>query len=95
MTVHNESGFAAGARIIAGDDGTDYDNIAMALHWATALLVVVQFLLAEIWDYFARPTDHATGCCAPRGGPFFSSNDCAKASSLASGSSRSMCSPNG
>ena len=38
---------------------------------------------------------HATGCCAPRGGPFFSSNDCAKASSLASGSSRSMCSPNG
>ena len=37
----------------------------------------------------------ATGDCAPRGGPLTSSNDCAKARSLASGSSRSMCSPNG
>ena len=59
MTVHNESGFAAGTRIIAGDDGTDYDNIAVALHWATALLVIVQFLLAEIWDYFSRPTQES------------------------------------
>src|SRR5262249_37194541 len=39
--------------------------------------------------------DHATGCWAPRGGPLTSSNDCAKARSLASGSSRSMCSPSG
>src|SRR5207244_8116339 len=36
-----------------------------------------------------------TGCCAPRGGPFFSSNDCDKASSSASGLSRSMVSPSG
>lgn len=56
MNVPNESGFATGTRIIAGDDGTNYDNVAIVLHWATALLVVVQFALAETWDYFARPT---------------------------------------
>src|SRR5262249_19005358 len=33
--------------------------------------------------------------CCPRGGPFFSSNDCASASSSASGLSRSMVSPSG
>lgn len=56
MNVSNESGFAAGTRIIAANDGTNYDNVAMTLHWATALLVLVQFLLAEAWDYFTRPT---------------------------------------
>ena len=40
------------------DDGTGYDSVAIALHWTTALLVVVNFALAEIWDLFAKPTAH-------------------------------------
>jgi cytochrome b561 len=52
----NEKGFAAATRIVAADDGTNYDNVAVALHWTTALLVVVQFAFAETWDYFAKPT---------------------------------------
>jgi cytochrome b561 len=51
-----ESAFGAATRIVAADDGTNYDNVAVALHWTTALLVVVQFALAESWDYFAKPT---------------------------------------
>jgi cytochrome b561 len=43
-------------RIAAGDDKTNYDNIAIALHWLTALLVIVQFALAETWDWFGRET---------------------------------------
>src|SRR5206468_11062684 len=43
-------------RIAAGDDKTDYDNIAITLHWLTALLVIVQFALAETWDWFGRHT---------------------------------------
>jgi cytochrome b561 len=51
-----ESSFAAATRIAAGDDGTTYDGVAIALHWATAALVAAQFALAETWDWFARPT---------------------------------------
>ena len=54
-----ESAFGAATRIVAGDDGTNYDNVAVALHWTTALLVVVQFALAETWDYFAKPTQES------------------------------------
>ena len=43
-------------RIAAGDDGTNYDNVAIALHWLTALLVVANFALAQTWDWFAKPT---------------------------------------
>ena len=43
-------------RIVAGDDGTNYDNVAIALHWATAVLVVANFALAQTWDWFAKPT---------------------------------------
>jgi cytochrome b561 len=43
-------------RIAAGDDGTNYDDVAVGLHWATAILVVVQFLLGVTWDYFPKPT---------------------------------------
>jgi cytochrome b561 len=56
MNVRDENAFASATRIVAGDDGTNYDNVAVALHWATALLVVVQFAFAETWDWFARPT---------------------------------------
>ena len=48
--------FDTATRIAAGDDGTNYDNVAIALHWATAVLVVIQFVLAITWDYFSRGT---------------------------------------
>jgi cytochrome b561 len=44
--------FDTATRIAAGDDKTNYDDVAVALHWATAILVVVQFLLGVTWDYF-------------------------------------------
>jgi cytochrome b561 len=48
--------FATATLIAAGDDGTTYDGVAIALHWATAFLVVANFLLAQTWDWFAKPT---------------------------------------
>ena len=56
MSVSNESGFATATRIAAADDGTNYDTIAVALHWLTALLVIVQFVSAITWDYFSHAT---------------------------------------
>jgi len=56
MSVSNESGFATATRIAAADDGTNYDMIAVALHWLTALLVIVQFVSAITWDYFSHAT---------------------------------------
>lgn len=50
-----ESAFDTVTRIAAGDDGSNYDRVAMTLHWATAVLVVCQFALAETWDWFAKP----------------------------------------
>jgi cytochrome b561 len=58
MSYGNETGFAAATRVIAGDDGTTYDPMSIALHWATALLVVVQMTLAQIWGLWGRPTHH-------------------------------------
>ena len=54
--VHDN--FAEATRIAAGDDGTNYDNVAIALHWLTAALVVVQFALAVSWDYFSKAMRH-------------------------------------
>jgi cytochrome b561 len=48
--------FDTATLIAAGDDGTTYDGVAIALHWATAFLVVANFLLAQTWDWFAKPT---------------------------------------
>jgi cytochrome b561 len=56
MTVHEDTAFDTATRIAAGDDGTNYDRVAIALHWATALLVVANFALAQTWDWFAKPT---------------------------------------
>jgi cytochrome b561 len=56
MTKENETSFAAATRVLAGDDGTSYDKVAIALHWATAILVVVQMALAQMWDLWDRPT---------------------------------------
>jgi cytochrome b561 len=57
MDQQNGAGAAldTATRIAAGDDRTRYDRFAVALHWATALLVVVQFILAETWDFTPRP----------------------------------------
>jgi cytochrome b561 len=43
-------------RIATGDTAEDYDDVAVALHWATAILVAVQFLLGVTWGYFREPT---------------------------------------
>lgn len=43
-------------RVVAGDDKGNYDNVAIALHWLTALLVLIQFALAETWDWASRDT---------------------------------------
>lgn len=48
--------FDTATRIAAGDVGTDYDDVTVGLHWATAILVVIQFLLGVTWDYFPKPT---------------------------------------
>ena len=52
----DRNAFDVGTRIAAGDDKTNYDNAAITLHWLTALLVVVQFALAETWDWFSNDT---------------------------------------
>lgn len=48
--------FDTATRIVAGDDGTSYDGVAIFLHWATAVLVIVQFAMAISWDSFAKAT---------------------------------------
>ena len=50
------TGFDVATRIAAGDDGTSYDAVAIALHWTTAFLVFANFALAKTWDWFAKPT---------------------------------------
>ncbi len=53
--VHRPT-FDAATRVAAGDDGTVYDGVAIALHWTTAALVIANFALAQTWDWFAKPT---------------------------------------
>lgn len=55
----DRTAFDTATRIVAADDGTNYDNVAIALHWTTALLVIVQFALAISWDSFSKPTRQA------------------------------------
>ena len=47
---------AEGTRIAAGDGRVRYDAFAMTLHWVTAALVVLLFVLAESWGFMARST---------------------------------------
>jgi cytochrome b561 len=54
MTDHTP--FDTVTRIAAGDDGTNYDGVAIGLHWMTAFLVIANFALAQTWDWFAKPT---------------------------------------
>ena len=44
-------------RVAAGDDRQRYDGLEMTFHWATALLVVALFGLAETWDFAPRGSD--------------------------------------
>jgi cytochrome b561 len=46
---------AESTRIAAGDDPARYDGLAMTLHWVTAVLVVLLFMLAESWEFVAKP----------------------------------------
>ena len=54
----DRTAFDTATRIAAGDDGSTYDGAAIALHWLTAALVVVQFALGQTWGWFSRPTHH-------------------------------------
>ena len=54
--MNDRTSFDTATRVAAGDDGTNYDNVAVALHWLTALLVLTQFALAETWEWFSRAT---------------------------------------
>jgi len=51
--MDDRTSFDAATRVVAGDDA--YDRISIGLHWATALLVFVNFALAVTWDWFAKP----------------------------------------
>ena len=35
-----------------------YDRLSIALHWATAALVLLLFALAETWEFFPKPERH-------------------------------------
>jgi cytochrome b561 len=52
----DRNAFDTATRIAAGDEGRNYDPVAITLHWLTALLVIVQFTLGQTWDWFSRPT---------------------------------------
>jgi cytochrome b561 len=55
MSTSAKPAFDTATRIVAGDDGSNYDRVAIALHWTTAFLVVANFALAQTWDWFAKP----------------------------------------
>jgi cytochrome b561 len=48
----------AGRPMVAADRERRYDGVAVGLHWTTAVLVLLQFGLAETWSWFPRPTLH-------------------------------------
>jgi len=53
--MDDRTSFDAATRVVAGDD--TYDRISIGLHWATALLVFVNFVLGVTWDWFAKPAE--------------------------------------
>ena len=52
----DQTAFDTATRIVAADDGTNYDTVAISLHWATAAIVLFQFLTSYTWDYFPKET---------------------------------------
>ena len=57
--MNDKTAFDTATRVAAGATRSTDDRTSIWLHWATALLVVVQFAMAEVWDWFAKPTRHA------------------------------------
>lgn len=37
---------------------SSYDRLTITLHWLTAGIVLYQFICAQIWDFFSKPTHH-------------------------------------
>lgn len=54
----DRNAFDTATRIVAGDEGKNYDNVAIGLHWLTSVLVIIQFALGQTWGWFPRPTRH-------------------------------------
>lgn len=46
------------ARVAAGDTRGHYDNFAIALHWTTVALVLLQFGLSQLWGFAPKPVRH-------------------------------------
>lgn len=40
------------------DAANQHDSLTIALHWLTAVLVILLFLLAETWEFFPKPVRH-------------------------------------
>jgi hypothetical protein len=53
---------AEASRVAAGVDRVGYDGIEMALHWTTALLVVILYGLSQIWSFLPRGRRCGWGC---------------------------------
>ncbi len=58
MSTKADPGTVAATRIAAGNDRNRYDDFAIMLHWATVVLVLVQFGLAELWGFAPKPIKH-------------------------------------
>ena len=39
--MNDRTAFDTATRIVAADDGTNYDDVAIALHWVTAVMLVL------------------------------------------------------
>jgi cytochrome b561 len=57
MTTESTSTLKQPSHVTAGDDRATYDSFSIALHWLTAVLVLLQFVLAVTWEWFGRPTE--------------------------------------
>jgi cytochrome b561 len=58
MTMNASLDVVAGARAGMTDDPTRHDGVTMTLHWLTALLVLAQFAVPELWGFAPRPIKH-------------------------------------
>lgn len=58
MNIQSSAPLDKATRVVAGATRSRYDSVSIALHWTTVTLVLLQFLLAEFWEFFARPTRH-------------------------------------
>ncbi len=58
MTTQASQAVDTATRVAAGATRSRYDGVSIALHWTIVALVLIQFVLAETWTWFARPTRH-------------------------------------